>query len=285
LDVLSWLATHDIPLVRLDWRGNVTSVLSNSYGPDHKLVHAQLRAQSKALPIAISLIAQKLKNSVVTLQALPGNERVRAAVDRIRADVTELTRAPPKSLKALRGIEGRSALSYFSACRDIPIKWKGIGRRPVPDDWYRIGPRTSANNVKGYNRDASHPVNAILNYAYAVLESHVRIQIISQGYDPTIGYLHAFEKYRNALVFDLMEPLRPVADRAVFEFVQSQTFQRTDFTIRSDGVCRLNPELASFVVRLLGSKLSGLKGEKAEGHRVTSGAEVATLLVRSTADS
>ena len=39
LDVLSWLAVHDIPLVRLDWRGNVTSVLSNSYGPDHQLVH------------------------------------------------------------------------------------------------------------------------------------------------------------------------------------------------------------------------------------------------------
>ena len=66
-------------------------------------------------------------------------------------------------------------------------------------------------------------MNAILNYAYAVLESHVRIEVISRGYDPTIGYLHAFEKYRAALVCDLMEPLRPVVDRAVLEFVQQQT--------------------------------------------------------------
>ena len=45
-------------------------------------------------------------------------------------------------------------------------------------------------------------MNAILNYAYVVLESHVRINVISRGYDPTIGYLHAFEKYRAALVCD-----------------------------------------------------------------------------------
>jgi CRISPR-associated protein Cas1 len=260
LDVLSWLTTHDIPLVRLDWRGNVTTILSNNYGPDHKLVHRQLQAQARALPISISLIVQKLKNCIATLESLPSNERVKTAIGRISADVKELIRAPPKSLKMLRGIEGRSALLYFSSWRELPIKWKGLGRRPIPGDWHRIGPRTSANNVKGYNRDASHPVNAILNYAYAVLESHVRIEIISRGYDPTIGYLHAFEKYRAALVCDLMEPLRPVVDRSVLEFVHAQTFARADFTLRKDGVCRLNPEMASFVVKLLGSKLSGLAG-------------------------
>jgi CRISPR-associated protein Cas1 len=46
--------------------------------------------------------------------------------------------------------------------------------------------------VAGYNnRHASHPVNAMLNYAYEVLKSQVRIAAVSQGLDPTIGYLHA----------------------------------------------------------------------------------------------
>jgi CRISPR-associated protein Cas1 len=260
LDVLSWLTTHDIPLVRLDWRGNATSVLSKSYGPDHKLVHAQLRAQTRALSIAISLIAQKLKNSIMTLQNLPSNERLRNAIERISADVRELTRIPPKSLKALRGIEGRSALLYFSAWRQLPIKWKGLSRRPIPADWHQIGPRTSANNVKGYNRDASHPVNAILNYAYAILESHVRIEIVSQGYDPMIGYLHAFEKYRAALVYDLMEPLRPVVDRTVLGFVQAQIFKRADFTILKDGVCRLNPEMARHLAAIVYARLANHPG-------------------------
>ena len=238
------------------WRGNVTTVLSNNYGPDHKLVHRQLLAQSRALPIAISLIVQKLRNSITTLQTLPATERVQTAVGKISADAKELIRTPPKSLKALRGIEGGSAFQYFSAWRQLPIKWKGLGRRPIPNDWNSVGPRTSANNIKGYNRDASHPLNAILNYAYAVLESHVRIEIISQGYDPTIGYLHAFEKYREALVFDLMEPLRPVVDLAVLGFAQSRTFERPDFTIRSDGVCRVNSDMARHVVSLLVMVLS-----------------------------
>jgi CRISP-associated protein Cas1 len=179
-----------------------------------------------------------------------------SAIGKISADVKELILTPPKSLKALRGVEGRSALLYFSVWRQLTVKWKGLGRRPIPSDWNSIGPRTSANNVKGYNREASHPVNAILNYAYAVLESHVRIEIISQGYDPTIGYLHAFEKYRAALVCDLMEPLRPVVDRIVLGCVQSQTFQRTDFVVRPDGVCRVNPGLARYVTSLLLAQLA-----------------------------
>jgi CRISPR/Cas system-associated endonuclease Cas1 len=39
---------------------------------------------------------------------------------------------------------------------------------------------------------------------------------------------------RPALVFDLMEPLRPVVK--VLEFVRSHTFHPADFTIRPDGV-------------------------------------------------
>jgi CRISPR/Cas system-associated endonuclease Cas1 len=31
----------------------------------------------------------------------------------------------------------------------------------------------------------------MLNYAYAVLESQVRIAAVAQGLDPAIGYLHS----------------------------------------------------------------------------------------------
>jgi CRISPR/Cas system-associated endonuclease Cas1 len=48
----------------------------------------------------------------------------------------------------------------------------------------------------------------------------------------------------------MMEPLRPVVDAQVLRFVQAHTFHPADFTIRTDGVCRLNPEVARQVVRL-----------------------------------
>jgi CRISPR-associated protein Cas1 len=104
-------------------------------------------------------------------------------------------------------------------------------------------------------------VDAILNYAYAALESQVRIQIVSAGYDPTIGFLHTGRvgRRRHGFVLDLMEPLRPIVDRKVLEFVQAHTFHRADFTIRFDGVCRLNPEMGRQVVRAIASNLLVVK--------------------------
>jgi hypothetical protein len=45
-------------------------------------------------------------------------------------------------------------------------------------------------------------------------------------------------------MFDPMEPERPKVDRAVLLFLKSEALHPADFTIRADGVVRLNPELA-----------------------------------------
>jgi CRISPR-associated protein Cas1 len=104
--------------------------------------------------------------------------------------------------------------------------------------------------VSGRNRHATHPMNAMLNYAYAVLESQVRIATVSQGLDPTIGYLHACRPGRVALVYDLMEPLRPRVDHLVLDFLQSHTFAPSDCALGADGVCRLHPQLTRKVAGL-----------------------------------
>jgi CRISPR-associated protein Cas1 len=90
----------------------------------------------------------------------------------------------------------------------------------------------------------------MLNYAYAILESQTRMQIVAEGLDPRIGYLHTSTPERQALVLDLMEPQRPLVDRKVLEFVQAHTFHPADFTIRSDGVCRINPEMARHIASM-----------------------------------
>jgi CRISPR-associated protein Cas1 len=257
-DAMDWLADQKIPLIRIDWRGNVVTALTESYGLNPKRVKWQLDAlaSGRALPIAISLIQQKFKNSIATLKTIPQSGGRDRAIRKHDQELDELTRHPPRSINALLGIEGRAAFSYFSAWQSGPLKWKGLGRRPIPDDWHKIGPRTSGRNRIGQNRNATHPVNAMLNYAYAVLESQVKMQIIADGYDPTIGFLHTYNVDRPALVFDFMEPLRPLVDRAVLKLAQSHTFHAADFTIRSDGVCRLNPEMARHVVTSVTEALS-----------------------------
>jgi CRISP-associated protein Cas1 len=144
----------------------------------------------------------------------------------------------PPAYPAGRGLE---------SSRLRPIKWRGTSRRPIPENWLFIGQRSSPFHLAG-NRNAAHPVNAILNYAYAGLESKIRIKAISDGYDPTIGIMHEGHAGSSKFVFDLMERDRPRVDRAVLDFVKLHVFDPADFVIRADGVCRLNPEMARMVV-------------------------------------
>jgi len=114
--------------------------------------------------------------------------------------------------------------------------------------------RTSQFQIAG-NRNATHPVNAILNYAYAVLQSRIQIDAVAEGYDPAIGIMHEKRAGSSAFIFDLMVPERPAVYRKVLEFIKGHVFDPADLVIRSDGVCRLNPEMA----RCLAGVVSGAR--------------------------
>jgi len=118
----------------------------------------------------------------------------------------------------------------------------------VPAEWLSIGLRGSA--IGESNRRASHPTNAVLNYAYAVLHSQVAIACASLGLDATAGILHARHPRRPALVLDAMEPMRPIVDTQVVDLLSRHTFSRVDFPIGQDGVCRLHPQLARAVAQV-----------------------------------
>jgi CRISPR-associated protein Cas1 len=163
------------------------------------------------------------------------------------AALSRLEENPPETISELRALEANCAASYFRSWVGAPIKWRGTSRRPIPDSWRSVGSRSSPYHLAG-NRSAAHPVNAILNYAYAALESEIRIKAISDGFDPTIGIMHEGSDGSSKFIFDLMEPERPKVDRAVLDFVRENVFDPADFVIRTDGVCRLNPEMARMVV-------------------------------------
>ena len=61
----------------------------------------------------------------------------------------------------------------------------------------------------------------MLNYAYALLASSVRLQVIAHGYAPSIGIIHGelLQPDRHTSVFDIMEPQQPVADRTILKLI------------------------------------------------------------------
>jgi CRISP-associated protein Cas1 len=250
LDVIKWLSQQGIPLVLLSWQGEVVSIIGDGAAYDPELRAAQLAAQKSVAGLRISteLIEHKLANSCETLGTLPASTVKDAAIDKLEVMLDGLRSTPPENIDGLLMFEAQAAHTYFSAWQMLPLRWKGTGRKPIPLEWWHIVARPSM--VSGRNRHASHPVNAILNYAYAVLESQVRIATVSHGLDPTVGYLHASRPGRVALVYDLMEPLRPRMDRLVLRFFRTHTFTPSDYILSTDGVCRLHPELSRHIAKL-----------------------------------
>jgi CRISPR-associated endonuclease Cas1 len=254
-DVLSWLAEQDVSLIRIDWRGEVICVASRSgYSANPYRVQWQRDTRAderKRMEFAIAKITQKIENSIATLEkSVRRNEAWNKAVEMAYSTLTKLDAKQPQSIIELRALEANAAAAYFRAWKGTPIKWRGISRRPIPDSWKEIGQRTSLFHRAG-NRNASHPVNAILNYVYTVLQSEIQINAIAEGYDPTIGIMHEPNAGSAAFVFDLMEPHRPLVDRATLEFIKGHVFDPADFVIRSDGVCRLNPEMARHITSVV----------------------------------
>lgn len=255
-DVIDWLREQDIALIRIDWRGSATVMSGGpgytASGEGWKRQVALLADPKRRLAAGRNLIQRKLERSLETLATqIPETESREYALDVIAEKLAVIRSRRTLDRADLLGIEGRAAKVYFNAWSGLPILWRAFKRHPIPAAWRTIGQRQSmVTGKKGKNRDASHPVNAMLNYAYAVLESQVRLDVLAQELDPQAGFLHSGYRGAPALVLDLMEPLRPAVDAAILGFVAEQVFTGADFTLRSDGVVRLNPQLARRVAGL-----------------------------------
>lgn len=241
LDVIAWLSTQNIPLFQLDYRGQVVAAIGgNSIGADPELLQLQITTAKdlkRSMAVATWIVRQKLIASRRTLVRLgQGQSAFEKAVTGIDEEIRRLAKPWIGQRRPLMGLEGKCAQFYFNVWRGMPISWKGTGRKPIPETWHTIGPRNTGANRR--NRFAWHPVQAMTNYGYAVLESQIRIETVRIGLDQSIGFLHQTMADRPALILDLLEPLRPVVDGIILRFIQSQTFSPGDFTLASDGTCR-----------------------------------------------
>jgi CRISPR-associated endonuclease Cas1 len=148
----------------------------------------------------------------------------------------------------LRVYEARCAAAYFGALQGTSLRWMTADRKSIPPHWLSVRARSSPLSHEAAARHAVDPANAILNYAYAVLEGQTRQALSAAGFDLACGFLHADRRGRDALVYDLIELARPAVDDCVLTFLQVTTFHAGDFTRVSDGSSRLHPQQARAVV-------------------------------------
>jgi hypothetical protein len=58
-----------------------------------------------------------------------------------------------------------------------------------------------------------------------------------------IGFLHSDKTGRNSLVWDCIEPLRPIIDARVFRYIDGREFKRADFVQTTASTYRLERDI------------------------------------------
>lgn len=134
------------------------------------------------------------------------------------------------------GIEGIASHEYW------------IGFRSVIDDEY--------NFLKRSGRGAQDPVNAMLNYSYAILASEVLKSLHTSGLDPYSGFLHSDRYGRKSLVFDLMEEFRQqIVDKSVLKLINRNQIEKDDFEPK-DGMIYIHESCRKLLIKTILDKLN-----------------------------
>lgn len=79
---------------------------------------------------------------------------------------------------------------------------------------------------KGFQRNYKEVgINSLLNYGYSLVRASVARSLCGTGLHPALGIHHHNQYNPMCLADDLMEPLRPLVDRRVYELKESGQFE------------------------------------------------------------
>lgn len=193
------LTRHGIDTIFLSRNGMFNGKLQFSQNKNVFLRQKQYKMLDdsfKCLTLAKSIVMTKLKNQLTVMQRIKRKkneaEELGKAIASVRQCISKVENTD--SLDKLRGIEGVGARNYFSVFK------------------YNLIPEWASFPKRSKNPPLSN-VNAVLSFLYTLLMYRVEAAIESSSLDPMVGFLHALDYGKNALVFDMMEEFRaPIVD-------------------------------------------------------------------------
>ncbi len=202
-------ALHQVPIYIFNALGQVQARLWSPYFTNTAELR-KLQLKFYDTPAATAWIIELLKRkTILQIQTLYQLTRGKdSQLKQIEPEIRLMSENVNKfeSLRAMQidecrssilGIEGNISKLYFknlSVLMPEPFNFAKRSRQPALDYF-----------------------NAALNYLYGMTYSVVESGVFAKGLDPFAGYLHTDNYIKTSLVFDLIEPVRPLIDRLLAE--------------------------------------------------------------------
>lgn len=243
LEAFRWL--HDAKIQVTHIAEDITMTGGSMEG-DYRIVPEQSNPD-KNLAIVRYLISAKIQaQSTVLLEQLNAI-RPASSLQDIASRVAVMN-----GYEFIVASEGAAASKYWKVWKDnVHLLWSPADTVVVPSHWRVFPGRLSLARQWETNRSASDPINAILNYAYKVLETEALTACRIYGIHPDLGILHKGGTDRHAFALDLMEPVRPFVDRLVLQLIDTyrppEYFDRRWCHEMRDGKCVLDPPLTHVI--------------------------------------
>jgi len=177
------------------------------------------------------IVKQKVKSSLGLLKAISNFYDVDLSTINKEIETVDYN-----NINSLMMYEGRIASAYWSELTKI---------------FYSLANNFNFQSRKNlscsWNMSASDPINALLNYGYAILESMVRKGINTIGLEVSISYLHEIAPFKHPLVYDLQELFRYVIDYSIIEILETN-LKKSDFITTDNYHIRLKPNTAKLLI-------------------------------------
>lgn len=243
-DALELLGAHGVDLIVVDWKGDVTARLASREMRTVQTRREQYYAyrDERGGSLAKQFVVAKMRNQYATLGTLAKSRKDtfpdlaekliqnREVVSEQIRSVETMEERPVDDIRgSLMGSEGYASTSY----------WEGIGAI-LPNEF----------GFKGRSgRYATDPLNAMLNYGYALLEGEVWRGVHYAGLDPYGGFLHVDRPGRPSMVLDLMEEFRQqLIDKAVIALVTKGSVSSSDFDM-VENMCRMGDSARKLLLK------------------------------------
>ncbi len=163
-------------------------------------------SDKRELEISKKIVKNKILNQAKLLGLKKEDEKLKELLKRAER---------AKSLDSLRGIEGAFASDYFKEYFK-------------ETNWVRREPRAKGDVQ-----------NLLLDIGYTILFNFVDAILRLYGFDVYKGVYHRLFFARKSLATDLMEPLRPLVDKALLKAYNLGRIRKDDFYVK-DGAYHLS---------------------------------------------